>query len=108
VVGAVIGVGLFVLLLCLLGVLRKNRAAVKQTIKAYMKFEFRLGVEMSTPVGSRRPPKLAPLAAVGGIHSSQVSMRGILSGTQSSSWTCTGIAASWLCGTASLVRAVSS
>jgi hypothetical protein len=108
VVGAVIGVGLFVLLLCLLGILRKNRAAVKQTIKAYMKFEFRLGLEMSTPVGSRRPPKLAPLAAVGGIHSSQVSMRGILSGTQSSSWTCTGIAASWLCGTASLVRAVSS
>jgi hypothetical protein len=56
VVGAVIGVGLFVLLLCLLGILRKNRAAVKQTIKAYMKFEFRLGVEMSTPLGSRRQP----------------------------------------------------
>jgi hypothetical protein len=56
VVGAVIGVGLFVLLLCLLEILRKNRAAVKQTIKAYMKFEFRLGVEMSAPLGSRRSP----------------------------------------------------
>ncbi len=49
VVGVVIGVGLFVLLLCLLGVLRKNRAAVKETIKAYMKFELRLGMEISMP-----------------------------------------------------------
>jgi hypothetical protein len=86
-------VGLFVLLLGLLGILRKNRAAVKQTIKAYMKFEFRLGVEMSTPLGSRRLPALAPLAAVGCTAPSQVSTCGILSGIQSSSWMCTEVAA---------------
>jgi hypothetical protein len=69
VVGAVIGVGLFVLLLCLLGILRKNRAAVKQTIKAYMKFEFRLGVEMGTPVGDCRPPHACP-SRCSGAHAS--------------------------------------
>jgi hypothetical protein len=47
VVGAVIGVGISVLLLCLVKVLRRNCAAAKETLKAYMKFEFRLGVEMS-------------------------------------------------------------
>jgi hypothetical protein len=57
VVGAVVGVGLFVLLLLMLGIVRGIRAAaVKQTIKAYMRFEFRLGVEMGTPVGDCRPP----------------------------------------------------
>jgi hypothetical protein len=48
VVGAVIGVGLGVLLLCLVKLLRRNWAAAKETLKAYMKFEFRLGVGMST------------------------------------------------------------
>jgi hypothetical protein len=63
VVGAVIGVGLGVLLLCLVKLLRRNWAAAKETLKAYMKFEFRLGVEMSTrpcnSVGRCRKPALA-------------------------------------------------
>jgi hypothetical protein len=63
VVGAVIGVGLGVLLLCLVKLLRRNWAAAKETLKAYMKFEFRLGVEMSTrpcnSVGRCRRPALA-------------------------------------------------
>jgi hypothetical protein len=46
VVGAVIGVGLGVLLLLLLHILHKNRAAAKETLKAYMKFEFTLGLEI--------------------------------------------------------------
>jgi hypothetical protein len=60
VVGAVIGVGLGVLLLCLVKLLRRNWAAAKETLKTYMKFEFRLGVEMSTrlcsSVGRCRKP----------------------------------------------------
>jgi hypothetical protein len=63
VVGAVVGVGLGVLLLCLVKLLRRNWAAAKETLKAYMKFEFRLGVEMSTrpcnAVGRCRKPALA-------------------------------------------------
>jgi hypothetical protein len=69
VVGAVVGAGLFGLLLCLLGILRRNRAAVKQTIKAYMRFEFRLGLEMGTPVGDCRPHH-ACSSRCSGVHAS--------------------------------------
>ncbi len=63
VVGAVVGLGLGVLLLCLVKLLRRNWETAKETLKAYMKFEFRLGVEMSTrpcnSVGRCRKPALA-------------------------------------------------
>jgi hypothetical protein len=68
VVGPVIGVGLSLLLLCLVRILRRNWAAAKETLKAYMKFEFRLGVEMSAPLscfGHCRTPALHVTAVIG-------------------------------------------
>jgi hypothetical protein len=43
----VIGVGLGVLLLCLVNLLRRNWAAAKETLHAYMKFEFQMGIGIS-------------------------------------------------------------
>jgi hypothetical protein len=80
VVGTVIGVGLSVLLLCLGAILRRqrNRAAAKATLKAYMKFEFQLGVEMGAPPETSWTFAGSPLlqlhiaAADGCTHSLQV------------------------------------
>jgi hypothetical protein len=47
VAGAVVAIGLVGLLLCLIHILRKNRAAANAILKAYMRFEFLLGMEMS-------------------------------------------------------------
>jgi hypothetical protein len=96
VVGAVIGAGLGVLLVCLLRILSRNRAAVKDTLKAYMKFEFRLGVEISTP-----SPRL-PVAAAGCTRRAQAPTCGISSGILSSSFRHTRAAVGSLSGMAAL------